>query len=128
MKDIDCCKDCKKRGTDCHGDVFYYNSSPICREFISDEPSVWEENTMLEEELAVLKEKYRWHDSRVEKIPQSVSILHCPVYEIRAVLPSGSSHLFEAVMIAEDLICEAKNFDYYYWRLLDELPKKDVRP
>lgn len=82
----------------------------------------------LEKELAELKEKYRWHDSRVEKIPQSVSILHCPVYEIRAVLPSGSSHLFEAVMIAEDLICEAKNFDYYYWRLLDELPKEDVRP
>jgi hypothetical protein len=23
MKDIDCCKDCKKRGTDCHGDVLY---------------------------------------------------------------------------------------------------------
>ena len=59
MKDIDCCKDCKKRGTDCHGDVFYYNSSPICREFISDEPSVWEENTMLEEEIAALKEKFR---------------------------------------------------------------------
>lgn len=79
-------------------------------------------------EIDELHEKYRWHDSRVEKIPQSVSILHCPVYEIRAVLPSGSSHLFEAVMIAEDLICEAKNFDYYYWRLLDELPKEDVRP